>query len=510
MRIVQIILLLVGLATVVAVFARRLAVPAPSLLVLAGMAIGFLPGVPQIHVTPETISLIVLPPLLYAAGEELSWPELRRQWKPVAALAIGLVPVSAAAVALVTMAVTPVPWALAFVLGAVLSATDPVAVTALGRKLALPQRLQTLVQSESLFNDATSLILFRVSVTIAVSAAAMTWQHVAGEFALLALGGAVCGAAVAGVVALLRLKTEDPVVESVITLVTPYVAFVAAEAFHASGILAVVVASVILGALASRLTTPAIRLQIHAVHATVVFGLESVVFALIGLQLPGLLRTQAAEDQPWVIPMLLITATMIAVRIAWVFPLAGFRHWRHVGTDRPMWQVPAVVSWAGARGVVPLAAALSIPDSVAHHDLLVLLAVGVTCISLVAQGFTLAPLVRRVSLAVPREDMTREYRAVWSRLLEVGQDHLDELEALEALAPVLIERARQNLRLRGQTDEGEHITAAYTSLRRELVRLQSRELEVLSRASEVTEATRRRVQRDLDLEAERFSGGHLH
>ncbi|HZM80616.1 MAG TPA: Na+/H+ antiporter [Candidatus Limnocylindrales bacterium] len=509
MRSVQIILLLVGLATVVAVFARRLAVPAPSLLVVAGLIIGFVPGVPQIHVTPETISLIVLPPLLYAAGEELSWPELRRQWKPVAALAIGLVPVSAAAVALVTMAVTPVPWVLAFVLGAVLSATDPVAVTALGRKLALPQRLHTLVQAESLFNDATSLILFRVSATIAVSATAMTGPRVAGEFALLALGGAVCGAAVAGVVALLRLKTEEPVVESVITLVTPYFAFVLAEAFGASGITAVVVASVILGALASRLTTPAIRLQIHAVHATVVFGLESVVFALIGLQLPGLLRTQAAADQPWVIPMLLITATMIAVRIAWVFPLAGFRHWRHVGADRPMWQVPAVVSWAGARGVVPLAAALSIPEGVAYHDLLVLLAVGVTCISLVVQGFTLSPLVRRVSLAVPHEDMAQEYRVVWSRLIAVGQEHLDKLEDLQALAPVLIERARQSLRGRDHVDEGEHITSAYASLRRDMVRLQTRELEVLSRGGEVTEATRRRVQRDLDLDAERFNdGGH--
>jgi len=506
-RSVQIILLLVGLATVVAVFARRLAVPAPSLLVVAGMAIGFIPGVPQIHVTPETISLIVLPPLLYAAGEELAWPELRRSWKPVAALAIGLVPASAVAVALVAIAVTPVPWVLAFVLGAVLSATDPVAVSALGRKLALPQRLQTLVQAESLFNDATSLVLFRVSATIAVSAAAVTWQGVVGQFALLALGGAVCGAVVAGVVAFLRLRTEDPLVESVITLVTPYLAYVLAEGFHASGITAVVVASVILGALTPRLTTSTTRLQIHAVHGTVVFALESVVFALIGLQLPGLLRTQAAADQPWVIPMLLITVTLIAVRIAWIFPLAGFQHWRHIDADRPMWQVPAVISWAGARGVVPLAAALSIPEDVAYRDLLVLLAVGVTIISLVVQGFTLGPLVRRVSLAVPRENLVEEYRGAWSRLASIGQEHLDELEQLQAIAPVLIELARVSLRGRVQADEGEHITTAYAQLRRDLVNLQSRELEALHRAGKVSEATRRRIQRDLDLEAARYTAG---
>ncbi len=169
MRSVETILALVALATVVAASAGRLSIPAPSLLVLAGLIAGLAPGVPQVRVTPDVVSLVVLPPLLYAAGQELSRRDLRAVWRPVAVLATGLVLASAAAVAAVAYAVTPLPGSMAFVLGAVLASTDPVAVTALGRRLALPARVQALVQAESLFNDATSLVLFRVAVSFAAA-----------------------------------------------------------------------------------------------------------------------------------------------------------------------------------------------------------------------------------------------------------------------------------------------------------------------------------------------------
>jgi CPA1 family monovalent cation:H+ antiporter len=497
MQIAQIVLVLVGVATVVAVFARRLAVPAPSLLVVAGLLIGFVPGMPPVHITPEIISVAVLPPLLYAAGEELSVPQLRRSWRPVAVLAIGLVPASAAAVAFVAVGLTGLPLSAAFVLGAVLASTDPVAVTALGRRLSLPPRLLTLVQAESLFNDATSLILFRIAATVAVSGVVLTWGRITLEFVILALGGAAVGAVVGALVAWLRTRTEDPVTETVITLITPYLAFVVAERLHASGVTAVVVASVILGGLAARLTTPATRLQLSAVHHTVVFVLESVVFALIGLQLPALIR---GESLWWLLgAALVLTATLLIMRVAWVFPLSAFRHWRHVGVDRPLWQVPAVISWAGARGVVPLAAALSIPEDLPGHDTVLLLAVAVTVISLVVQGFTLAPLVRRAELAVPREDLSHEYRHIWARLNDVAHDHLEQLEDLQAVAPVVIEHTRQSLDARHA-----EIAEAHVQLRREVAELQTGELNRLYRAGEVSDAVRRRVQRELDIEAERF------
>src|SRR4051794_241811 len=344
-----------------AAFARRIRVPAPPVLVLAGVAIALIPGTPDVEVTPSVVSLVILPPLLYAAGEELSWRDLRLVWRPVTVLAVGLVAASAAAVGAVTVWLTALPAGLAFVLGAVLASTDPVAVSALGRRLSLPPRLQTLVQGESLFNDATSLLLFPLSLRVAL-AGTVSWGHAVSEFGVLAIGGVVVGGVIAAGVAAIRARTEDPVLEAVIALITPYAAYVLAESIHASGVTAVVVASVTLGALRPRLTTPSSRLQLAAVYPTVIFLLESVVFSLIGLQLPSLIRRLAAGGEAWILAAVAITATLLVVRVAWVLPIAALA--RRRDPDQPrrrIWQVTAVAAWAGTRGVVPLAAALSIP-----------------------------------------------------------------------------------------------------------------------------------------------------
>jgi CPA1 family monovalent cation:H+ antiporter len=229
---IETILFLVVLGTVVAAFAGRLRVPASSLLVIAGLVVGLLPGVPAVHVTPDVVSLVVLPPLLYAASEELPWRDLRAVWRPVAVLAVGLVLASAAAVAAVTWAVAGVPASMAFVLGAVLASTDPVAVSALGRWLSLPPKVQALVQAESLFNDATSLVLFQIAVSFAVTGSAGrpgfggVLGHGAGQFAALAAGGAAAGAVIAAGVIRLRRRLTDPVLETVIAHITPYAAYV--------------------------------------------------------------------------------------------------------------------------------------------------------------------------------------------------------------------------------------------------------------------------------------------
>ena len=198
---------------------------------IAGLLIGLLPGVPPIRVPPDVVSLIVLPPLLYAASEELPWRDLRAVWRPVIVLAVGLVLASAAAVAAVAGAVAAVPASMAFVLGAVLASTDPVAVSALGRRLSLPPRVQALVQAESLFNDATSLVLFQIAVSIAVAGTAGTTAgglllHGAGQFVVLAAGGAAVGAVVAAGVIAVRRHVTDPVLETVLALITPYAAYV--------------------------------------------------------------------------------------------------------------------------------------------------------------------------------------------------------------------------------------------------------------------------------------------
>jgi len=510
-RSVQIVLVLVVVATVVATFAQRWRVPAPSLLVVAGVLVGLLPHASKIQATPDVISFVVLPPLLFASGEELSWPELRRVWRPVVVLSVGLVLASAGAVGAVAGLVTPLPLSMAFLLGAVLASTDPVAVTALGRRLALPPRMQVLVQAESLFNDATSFILFRIAVAAAVAGGSLTVGGTASQFGLLAGGGLLAGVLVAAGVAVVRRRTEDPVVETVITLVTPYGAYVFAEGFHASGVTAVVTASVLLGILAPRLSAPATRLHVAAVQTTVVFVLESVVFGLIGLALPDLIRRLSVAGQPWLIPSLVITATLLLARIAWVFPLVAFRRWRQE-KSRVSWRVPAVLSWAGARGVVPLAAALSIPLTDAagaptpFRDLVQVIATAVIVTSLVLQGFTLAPLVRWTGLAIAPDDERAELTRVRRQLAETGLEYVQEQIDREAVTPVVAERVQRSLQTRldlAQEAAGP-VETDYRDLRRAVVLAQRAELERLHEQGAASESTRRKIERQLDLEDTRY------
>jgi len=511
---IEIVLVLVAIATVVAVAARKISVPAPSLLVVAGLAVGLIPGAPAVHLTPEIVGLVVLPPLVYAAGEDLSFRDLRRVWKPVTVLAVGLVAASAAAVAAVTVAVTGMAWANGLLLGAVLASTDPVAVTALGRRLSLPARLQALVQAESLFNDATSLILFRIAVTLAIGAGTFHPGAAVGQFLVLSVGGAVVGAAVALIIALLLKSTDEPIVETVISLLTPYLAFVAAELIHGSGVTAVVVAAVILGALAPRLANSASRLQLHAVHAVAVFILESVVFSLIGLQLPTLIRE---ESQPWVVPAVAITAVLLAVRVLWVFPMSLIPSWRKRDGSRPSWRVPVVVSWAGARGVVPLAAALSIPlvtdagTPLPQRSLILVLAITVIVISLVLQGFTLAPLVSWAGLSVPGQDRQRERVTAWTHLTEVGLTHIDDVHATDDADAVLLDEVRRSVRAVADVATADGTDSPgdqYRRIRRDVLARQIDELNELYRAGRLTDTTRRQIQHHLDLETERLRDRH--
>ncbi|HEU5419827.1 MAG TPA: Na+/H+ antiporter [Streptosporangiaceae bacterium] len=513
MRSVEIILALVVLATVVAAFAGRLRVPAPSLLVVAGLAAGLVPGVPRVEVTPEIVSLVVLPPLLYAAGQELPLRDLRAVWRPVAVLATGLVLASAAAVAAVARAVTPLPGSMALVLGAVLASTDPVAVSALGRRLPLPARLHALVQAESLFNDATSLVLFRVAVAFAAgTAGAGGWAGGISQFALLAGGGAAVGAATAGAVALVRRRITDPVLETVVALVTPYAAYLLAEAPGVSGVTSVVVASVILSSRNARLTTAQSRLQLHSVYQTVVFLLESVVFALIGLELPAAIRELSRGEGSWPAQALAVAATLIAVRALGVFPVLAIAR-RRDGT-RP-WPEAAVATWAGARGVVPLAAALSIPLTSASgapvpgRDLVLVLAAAVIVASLLGQGLTLEPLVRRAGIARPATEGRHEATLARLRTTEAALSWLEQLAADAAAPDDMIDRLRRNLQARSRVLEdndgapapsASSTAATYLRLRQGLLDAQRDELTRLHSDGEVSDATRRRLQRQLDLE----------
>ncbi|MGW1915637.1 Na+/H+ antiporter [Streptomyces sp. NPDC002076] len=521
MRSVGTVLALVVLATVVATFARRWRIPAPSLLVVAGLAVALLPGTPQIQISPQIIGLVVLPPLLYASAEDMPWRELRAVWKPVGILAIGLVLASAAAVAAVAALVTPLSWEMAFVLGAVLASTDPVAVTALGRRLALPPRVQVLVQAESLFNDATSLVLVRVAAGIAIASAAASWGAASGQFFLLAGGGTVIGTAVAAVVTLIRRRTEDPVLETVIALVTPYAAYLLAEVAHTSGVTSCVVAGVVLGGRGDRLTNARIRLQLHAVYGTVVFLLESVVFSLIGLALPSQVRALADGDQAWPLYALAVAATLVAVRLLWLAPLSAVVQ-REGGVGRLNWRIPMVLTWAGTRGVMPLAAALSIPEvakngsPLTDRPLVLVLTTSVVVVTLVVQGFTLAPVVRASGIALEPAHTAREEAEARSHLAHAGLARLEELAELEVVPEVVLDRLRRGLTARlddardrlAESRGGvatESADRVYRQLRRDLIAVETGELQRLYDAHAISDTTRRRLQRALDLEEARLS-----
>jgi Na+/H+ antiporter len=524
-RSVEIVVLLVALATVVAAFAKRLRVPAPSLLVAVGLAVGLLPGAPLVHVPPAVVSLVVLPPLLYAASEELSWRDLRAVWRPVAVLAVGLVLASAAAVAAVAGAVASLSASMAFVLGAVLASTDPVAVSALARRLSLPARVQALVQAESLFNDGTSLVLFQIAVSLAVGGtAAMSATgalvHGVGEFVVLAGGGVLAGGAVAAGVIVVRYRITDPVLETVAALITPYAAYLLSEVLHVSGVTAVIVAGLVIGARRSKITTAQTRLQLHAVYQTVVFVLESVVFSLIGLQLPTLVRPLGDTGQ-WLVAALAVAGTLIATRVAWVFPVWAASQWRR-GTRRPAWPVPAVVSWAGTRGVVPLAAALSIPLTTAsgaalpQRDLVLVLAAAAIVISLIVQGLTLEPLARFAGFGQANAtDPLHEETVARLRLAEAGLARLDELAEHEAAPDAVIDRLRTGLEARIGTTRArinhdpdtERGALTERELLGDLIAAQNAELSRLFEDGTISAAARRRLQRSLDLEVARLTEG---
>jgi monovalent cation/hydrogen antiporter len=410
---------------------------------------------------------------------------------------------------------------MAFVLGAVLASTDPVAVSALGRRLPLPARLQALVQAESLFNDATSLVLFQVAVSFAAGTAGSGgWARGIGQFALLAGAGAAAGAALAGGVALVRRRITDPVLETVVALVTPYAAYVLAETLKVSGVTSVVVASVILSSRTGRLTTAQTRLQLHSVYQTVVFLLESVVFALIGLELPALISDLRNGEGAWPAQALAVAATLIAVRALWVFPVLGLRRRRQHGRPRP-WREAAVASWAGARGVVPLAAALSIPLTtgsgapVPGRDLVLVLAAAVIVLSLLAQGLTLEPLVRGAGIARPAAAARHEATLARLRITEAGLSWLEQLTVDAAAPDDMIDRLRRSLQARsraledddGPATDGSGTAHAYAGLRRSLLTAQRDELTRLHADGEIGDATRRRIQRQLDLEETGLTDG---
>ena len=513
-------LVALGLLTVVAALlasAPALRVPYPILLVLGGLALGLVPGVPELELEPELVLFGVLPPLLYGAAFFTSLRDLRANARPIGLLAIGLVIVTTLGVALVAHAVVDgLTWPAAFVLGAIVSPTDPIAATAIARRLGVPRGLVNIVEGESLVNDGTGLVLYRVAVA-AVVTGSYSLLETGGTFVVSALGGVAAGLVVGWLVRQVRRRLDNPPAEITISLMTGYLAFIPAELIGVSAVLAAVTAGVYLGWHTPELTTPQVRLQGEAVWEIVQYLLNALLFVLIGLQLPVVLDALGEIPVATLVGYAaLVSLTVIGVRFAWVFVVLLAP--RAVALRVESWRDAVFVSWAGMRGAVSLAAALALPlqtDADAPfpgRDLILFLTFSVILVTLVGQGLTLPLVIRVLGLEEDgleeREDAKARIRgaeAAIERLAELEREDWVREETAERMRGLYTFRADRFRARFGDDEDGIELRSRdFQRLRRELLDAERAAVLELRRTGTISNDVWLRVSRDLDLEDERL------
>jgi CPA1 family monovalent cation:H+ antiporter len=514
-------LLLLALIVAVAalsVLARAVGVPYPILLVLGGLVLGFVPGIPVVELPPELVLVAFLPPLLYWAAFFSSPRELWAEARPISLTAVLLVLMTAAAVAVVARAVVEgLPWAAAFALGAIVSPTDPLAATAIGRRLGVPRRLITILEGESLVNDATALVAYRVAVAAAVGGGFVIWE--AGlRFVVGATGGVAVGLLVGWLVAEVRRRLDDPVVEIVVSVVTGYAAYLPAELLGVSGVLAAVTAGLFVGWRAPQLASAAARLLGFSFWEVLVYLANAVLFILVGLQLYPILNDLGGTSVAALIGQAaLVSTVVVAVRIAFEFSVpyvVRMLDRRSVQVTRRMGaRERLVIGWSGMRGAVSLAAALALPSDFPFRSLILFLTFAVILATLVLQGLTLPALIQRLGV---RGDGTEQQEEVRARLTatDAALERLHELAAAEWTRDDTIERLqgqyqfrRRRLKARAgvlEDDGVEDRSLAYQRLVRELLEAQRHAIVELRNKGAISNEVMHRIEREFDLEETRL------
>jgi monovalent cation/hydrogen antiporter len=491
--------------------AYRTGIPYPIPLVVGGCGLGYVPGVPDVRMSPEIVLLAFLPPLLYASAFFSSLRDLRANLGPIMVLAVGLVTATMVGVAVVIHEVSGLGWAPAFVLGAVVSPTDPVAASEIAGRLGAHRRYVTIVEGEALINDATALIAYKYAVA-AVTAGTFSLLSAGGKFALASVGGVAIGLAVGYVIAALRRRLDDPATEISISLVTSYLAYLPASAVGASGVLAAVTSGVYLGWRSPELISPATRLQAYAVWEILVFVLNALLFTLVGLQLPSVMDGISGQSAGLLARDAgVVIGTVVLVRALAVFPFAIVRAKLWAGSVS--WQaIGTAVTWTGMRGAVTLAAALALPVF-PERDRVIFLAFAVVLFTVVVQGLTLPRLIRRLDFF---EDGRLELKEAKARILaaKAAIGRLEELrdeqwvrdetaDRMRALYEYRIRRfkARFDDEDDGAIEEG---SQAYQRLRRIILEAERGEVLRLRNEGRIDEQTMHRIERDLDLEDARL------
>jgi CPA1 family monovalent cation:H+ antiporter len=523
---IEILIALLAAAVVLVRLADAISVPYPIVLVLGGLGIGFIPGGPTLHLDPDVVFLVFLPPLLQSAGYWASPQELRAELVPLTWLVIGLSLATMVAVAVIAQYVIPsISWAEAFVLGAIVSPTDPVSAIATFERVGVTDRVATLVEGESMVNDAVALVSYKVALAAVVSGT-LTASTAVDDLIVGVVGGVAIGIAVAWLMIQGLRQLNDPPLAIVLTVLTAYASFAIADGVGASGVLAAVSSGLFAGWRSHEIFDADLRLNAQSFWRVLVFALNAILFVLVGLQFPGILRTVGEQFSPGEIVGygLMISAVVVVVRLAWQFlPTAIGRLFPALGDTGggEDWRERLLIGWSGMRGAVSLAAALALPftlDSGAafdSRDLIVYLTVAVIFVTLVGQGLTLPGLVRRLGLSArepwaPDEAVAR---------LAAAQAALDRLEELESGGTPVSEAAVERLRelyqarfarcvtaLSGEGDDLpiEDPLAGFRRLREDLIASERDALLDLRREGRIKQELFRRIQRDLDLDEARL------
>ena len=517
-------LILVGLlaaAAALLAIAQLVRVPYPILLVLGGLGLGFVPGMPRIELAPDLVLVAVLPPLLYGTAFFTSLRELRANVRQITLLAVGLVLTTMLLVAVVAHATIPgLTWPTAFVLGAIVSPTDPTAASAIAQRLGLPRRLIALVEGESLVNDGTALVAYRFAVA-AVVTGSFSLASASGRFLLNVVGGIAVGLAVGFVIRHVRRRIDNPPVEITISILSGYFAYLPAQAAGVSGILAAVTVGIYMGWYTPELTTPQMRLQGTAVWEILFFLLNALLFALIGLQLPAILDALSGMSPGTLVRhAVFVTAAVIGARFLWIFAATYLpRLLPRRGREGALWKEATVLTWSGMRGAVSLAAALALPLATdagtpfPNRDLIVFLTFAVILGTLVLQGLTLPSLIDALGLEDDRlaekEEAKARIHAAEAALARL-EELLEEEWVLEDTADRLrglynFRRERFRSRFGAESDRTiEDRSSNYQRLRHELLAAERRAILELRRSGRIDDAVMRRVERDLDLEDARL------
>ena len=516
----QIFLILLAVLAGTALLARRTNMAPAILMLLAGIALAFVPGMPAIELPPELVLLLVLPPLIYSAAVAMSWREFRFNLRVIVMLSVGCVIFTAFMVAAATHYLIGLPWGVGFLLGAIVAPPDVVAPLAIARKLGLPRRILVVLEGEGLANDATALILYRFAV-VAISTGLFSLPQATGTFFAIVASEIAFGVAVGWVSLRARHRARDPQVEITLSLITPYIAYWIPEHLGGSGVIATVACGLYVSWNGPLLISAATRLQGIFFWDLVIFMIEGMLFLLTGFQLRSLLeKSKAFPLHDILFATGLVIVIVIIARFAWVYPatyLPRFLSRKLRERDPyPSWRTVFVIAFTGVRGAVSLAAALALPYALAngdpfpYRDLILFVTFSLILVTLVGTGLGLPPLVRWLGVA---SDGRSEHLAEHEAEIAARRDALaTALQSLEAMTDnrelsdevVRLLRARHEIRtgqLPDSLDPDRHdATILGAELTRELIAIERKCIHTLLRNGSITDETRRRIERDLDLE----------